>query len=141
MKITKEQKQKIKKIGGKCQLKLILLHGSYAKNTAGKNSDLDIAVLGKKPIKFEILLSLHGDLAGVFGDDQNRELDLKSLHQADPLFCYQVAKDSQLLYGTLSDYNEFRAYAFRIYYDAKDLFKLEKHLIDKYQNYLNQKYA
>jgi len=141
MKLTKEQKQKIKKIGEKYQLKLILLHGSYAKNTAHKGSDLDIAVLGKKPIDFQILLELHGDLASVFGDNKERELDLKSLHQVDPLFCYQVAKDSQLIYGRLFDYNEFRAYAFRVYYDAKDLFKLEGHLVNKYQHYLNQKYA
>ena len=141
MKLIKEQKEKIQKVGEKYQLKLILLHGSYAKNTVHKGSDLDIAVLGKKPIDFQVLLELHGDLAKIFGDNQKRELDLKSLQQADPLFCYQVTKDSQLIYGKLSDYNEFCAYAFKVYYDAKDLFRLEKHLIDKYQHYLNQKYA
>lgn len=141
MELTPEQKQKIQKIGRKYQLKLIILHGSYAKNRAHKGSDLDIAILGKKKVDFKTLLNLHEDLASVFGDNQNRELDLKSLHQADPPFVYQVAKDSQLIYGALSDYNEFRAYAFRVYHDAKDLFNLEKHLIEKYQNYLNQKYA
>jgi hypothetical protein len=69
------------------------------------------------------------------------ELDIKSLHKADPLFCYQVAKDSQLLYGDLTDFNEFKAYAFSYYFDSKDLFHLEKILIQKFQNYLNQKYA
>lgn len=141
MRLTKSQKQKIQKIGEKHQLKLVLLHGSYAKDSAHKGSDLDIAVLGQKPIDFHALLELHGDLAKIFGNNQNRELDLKSLQQADPLFCYQVVKDSQLIYGKLSDYNEFRAYAFKVYYDAKDLFRLERHLIDKYQHYLNQKYA
>lgn len=141
MEITKKQKERLQKIGGKYNLKLILLHGSYAKNQTHKGSDLDIAVLGKKPIDFHALLELHGDLVKIFGNNQNRELDLKSLQQADPLFCYQVTKDSQLIYGKLSDYNEFRAYAFKVYYDAKDLFRLERHLIDKYQHYLNQKYA
>ncbi|GAH19844.1 unnamed protein product, partial [marine sediment metagenome] len=32
-------------------------------------------------------------------------------------------------------------YAFRFYYDAKDLFRLEGLLVSKYQNYLNKKYA
>ena len=141
MKLTKDQKQVLQEIGRRYQLKLMLLHGSYAQNTAGKGSDLDIAVLGKKKIEFKTLLNLHGDLAGVLGDNKERELDLKSLHQTDPLFGYQVARDSKLLYGSSLDYNEFRAYAFRVYFDAKDLFKLERHLINKYQSHLNQKYA
>jgi hypothetical protein len=107
-------------------LKLILLHGSYAKN----------------PIGFETLLVLRGgDLAEIFGDNKDRERDLKSLHKADPLFVYQVTCDCLLIYGKQEDYNNFRAYAFKVYYDAKDLFLLEKHLIDKYRRYLNQKYA
>jgi len=141
MRITSKQEEKLKKVGEKYQLKLILLHGSYAKDQAHKESDLDIAVLGQKPIDFKKLLEIHGELAQIFGDSKIRELDLKSLHRVDPLFCYQVAKSSQLLYGKSLDYQEFRAYAFRGFYDAKDLFDLEKHLTDKYQKYLNQKYA
>jgi Predicted nucleotidyltransferases len=141
MKITSQQKKQLQKVGKKYKLKLILLHGSYATGKACKESDLDIAVLGKKPIAFEALLELHGEIASIFGDHKNRELDLKSLHQADPLFCYQVAKNSQLLYGSSFDYDEFRVYAFKAYYDAKDLFNLEHKLIKKYQDYLNRKYG
>lgn len=141
MKITLKQERKLKRVGGKYNLKLILLHGSYAKNQAHKGSDLDIAVLGQKLIDFKKLLKIHGELAQIFGDNQTRELDLKSLHRVDPLFCYQVTKSSQLLYGKSLDYQEFRAYAFKAFYDAKDLFDLEKKLVDKYQKYLNQKYA
>lgn len=141
MKLTKGQKTQIQKIGEKYNLKLILLHGSWVKGRAHKGNDPDIAVLGKKAIDFQKLLEIHKDLGKVFGDNKTRELDLKSLHKADPLFCYQVAKDSQLLFGKTSDYNEFRAYAFKAYYDAKDLFDLERHLIEKYQRYLNQKYG
>jgi predicted nucleotidyltransferase len=118
-----------------------LLHGSYATDKIRRGSDLDIALLGEKPIEFEELSAIYSDLAEVFGDDPQRELDIKSLHKADPLFCYQVAKDSQLLYGDITDFNEFRAYAFSNYFDSKDLFHLEKKLIQKFQNYLNQKYG
>jgi len=141
MKITSQQKKQLQKVGKKYKLKLVLLHGSYATGKARKESDLDIAVFGKKPIGFEKLLKLHGEIANIFGDNKSREIDLKSLHQADPLFCYQVAKNSQLLYGSSFDYDEFRAYAFKAYYDAKDLFNLEHKLIKKYQDYLNRKYA
>ena len=141
MKITSQQKKQLQRVGKKYKLKLVLLHGSYATGKACKESDLDIAVFGKKPIGFEKLLKLHGEIANIFGDNERRELDLKSLHQADPLFCYQVAKNSQLLYGSNLDYDEFRAYAFKAYYDAKDLFNLEHKLIKKYQEYLNRKYG
>ena len=119
MQLTQEQQQKIEEVGRKYRLKFILLHGSYATDKIRKGSDL----------------------AEIFGDDPQRELDIKSLHKADPLFCYQVAKDSQLLYGDLTDFNEFKAYAFSNYFDSKDLFHLEKILVKKFQNYLNQKYA
>jgi len=141
MRLTKEQQQKIEEVGRKHRLKFILLHGSYATNKIRRGSDLDIALLGEKPIEFEEWLDLYSDLAEIFGDDSQRELDIKSLHKADPLFCHQVAKDSQLLYGDRTDFNEFKAYAFLNYFDSKDLFHLEKILIQKFQNYLNQKYA
>ena len=141
MHLTQEQQQKIEEVGRKRRLKFILLHGSYATNKMKPDSDLDIALLGEKPIELEELLDIYSDLAEIFGDNPRRELDIKSLHKADPLFCYQVAKDSQLLYGDLTDFNEFRAHAFSNYFDSKDLFHLEKILIQKFQNYLNQKYA
>jgi predicted nucleotidyltransferase len=141
MQLTQEQQQKIEEVGEKYNLRFILLHGSYATDKMKTGSDLDIALLGEKLIESEELLAIYSDLAEIFGDDPQRELDIKSLHKVDPLFCYQVAKDSQLLYGDLTDFNQFRAYAFSNYFDSKDLFHLEKKLIQKFQNYLNQKYA
>ena len=141
MHLTEEQQQKIEGVGRKYRLRFILLHGSYATNKIRRGSDLDIALLGEKPIEFDELLTIYSDLAEIFGDDPQRELDIKSLHKADPLFCYQVAKDSQLLYGDITDFNELKAYAFSNYFDSKDLFHLEKILIQKFQNYLNKKYG
>ncbi len=141
MHLTEEQKIKIKNIGKKYNLKLILLHGSYAKDRQKPGSDLDIAYLGSRSDDLDMYLDIYSELEDIFGCSSKRELDVKSLHKIDPLFCYQVAKYSQLLYGKLQDYNEFRAYAFRIYHDAKDLFRLEKLQVLKYQKYLDKKYA
>jgi predicted nucleotidyltransferase len=116
------------------------LHGSYAIDMVKTGSDLDIGVLGKKLLDFKTVSSIYSDLSEIFGDNKNRELDLKSLHKIDPLFRYQVAKYSQLLYGNTIDYNEFRAYAFQQYHDSRNLFELEKKLVIKYQNHLNKKY-
>ncbi len=49
--------------------------------------------------------------------------------------------NSQLLYGDLTEYNEFRALAFKKYLDSEDLFRLEEKLVFKYQDYLDKTYA
>ncbi len=71
-----------------------------------------MAYLGNKPDDLQTYLGIYSELEDIFGCNSKRELDVKSLHKVDPLFCYQVAKYSQLLFGNLQDYNEFRAYAF-----------------------------
>ncbi len=43
-----------------------------------------------------------------------------------------------LLYGDLTEYNEFRAMAFKNYMDSKDLFRLEEKLVLKYQEHLEK---
>jgi len=140
MKLTKRQVQRIEGIGGKFDLRLIILYGSYVRGTAEEGSDLDIAVSGKKAIDFEIQLELYSDLADVLGD-LKRELDLVTLEKKDPLFLFQIAMNSQLLYGDLTEYNEFRALAFKKYLDSEDLFRLEEKLVFKYQDYLDKTYA
>ena len=92
MQLTKSEKQKIKVIGKNNNLKLIILHGSYAMDKEKPGSDLDIGVLGKKFLDFTAVGNIYDDLSEVFGDGYDRELDLKSLHRIDPLFRYQVAK-------------------------------------------------
>ena len=78
MKLTKLEKQEIKKIGKKYNLKLIILHGSYATGKARINSDLDIAIIGKKLIDFRKLAKIYSALSKVLGDNIERELDIKT---------------------------------------------------------------
>jgi predicted nucleotidyltransferase len=140
MDLTDKQKYNIEEIGKKFNLKLLLIYGSYARGTNGKMSDLDVAYMPNKKADFETQLEIYSELAGVFGDIE-RELDAVCLQEKDSLFIYQVSKNSQLIYGNLTDYNEFRAFAFRNYMDSKDLRELEEKLVFKYQDYLNKTYA
>lgn len=140
MQLTKQQKQQIEKIGKKYDLKLMLLYGSYATNRFHRGSDLDIALLGEKPIYFRDILKISSELEGIFGNIPDRELDIASLHGDDPLFRYEAVKLSVQLYGSVRDYSEFKSYAFQSYLDAKDIFRLQKAMVQKYQNYLQQKY-
>lgn len=129
--ISPEQKKEIEQISRAHKLRFVILHGSYAKGTPRRGSDLDIAILGERRIAFDELLQIHGELGAVFGDNKEKELDLKTLQEADPLFRYYVVRDSRLLYGRRSDYEEFKSYAYRDYMDSYDLRNLEYLLLKK----------
>ena len=141
LEITPSQQSQLDHIGRAYEVKLILLHGSYAANTQRVGSDFDIAVLERKPMDHKVFLEFSADMAKVFGNGPERELDIKTLRHADPLFLYHVAKKCRLLYGDLHTFSDFRAHAFVLYMDSKDLRNLEGILVAKYQKTLNQKYA
>lgn len=126
MKLSEEQREQLREIGIKHALVLILLHGSYATGKNRSDSDMDIAYLPGKPLGYKEQLSIHSELAEVFGDGRGRELDVKSLAKADPLFRYEVARESKLLFGERMAYDEFRADAFVRYQDARSLLRLER---------------
>ena len=121
-------KPEIEKLAKEHNLLLVLLYGSQAKGKVSKDSDIDIAVLGAKPISTDDLIALSNEFAQIF---DVYEIDVKSLHNTDTLFRYQVMSKSVLLYGRSYDYHSFKAYAFRSYHDSKDLFRLKEVLIRK----------
>lgn len=117
MEIAAEQQAQLNQIGPKYDLKLLLLHGSYATGKQRPGSDLDLAYLRSRKLDFDEELQLSADLAEAFGNNEERELDVKSLHHVGYLFEFEVARDSQLLYGDEFVYNDFRAHAFAQYFD------------------------
>jgi len=140
MELSEEQRQKLRELGEKFDLELVLLYGSRIKGTSHEGSDVDIAVFTKKPIDFRTFLSLYSALSEVLAPLEG-ELDLVDLRGKGPLFLYQIFANSWLLYGDPTAYNEFRAFAFRNYFDSRDIFRLEKILVHRYQEYLNKTYA
>lgn len=123
------KKSEIKKIAEKHSLSLAILYGSYAKNLAKKDSDIDIAAYRKdKPISFDELVDLNNEFADVF---KPVEVDVKSLHNTNPLFRYQVMRDGILLYGENRALHSYKAYAFKDYHDSKDLLRLKEIIVKK----------
>ena len=124
----KNLKPEIEKLAKEHNLSLVLLYGSQAKGNMRTDSDIDIAALGIKPISTDDLIALSNDFAQIF---KVYAIDVKSLHNTDALFRYQVMQNSVLLYGRNYDYLTFKSYAFRSYHDSKDLFRLKEVLIKK----------
>ena len=141
MEITQQQQTELDRIGKKYDLRFVILHGSYATGKQHRGSDLDIAVLEMHPTESRSFLEMYGDFAQIFGDNRERELDLKTLRHTDPLFRYHVVRDGVLLYGNRLEYDEFTAYAFRVYIDSRDLRILEEKLLRKSIQQLKTHYA
>ena len=113
-------------------LSLIVLFGSWAKlnPVPGKESDVDLAVLGCSSENFWKCFSKLGDFF------TENPLDLIRLEAADPLFRYEVMNQSKLIWGDPDLYCEYRSYAYRDFIDSEDLFQLENNLFIKKMKYL-----
>ena len=123
-----EVKTEIAHLAKEHNLLLVMLYGSQVRGKVYKDSDIDIAVLGSRPIPFEQLIDLNNEFAEIF---KVREIDVKSLHNTNFLFRYQVMSKGILLYGKSYDYNTFKSYAFRDYHDSQDLLRLKDVFIKK----------
>ncbi|MDP2669128.1 MAG: nucleotidyltransferase domain-containing protein [bacterium] len=142
METSQEEKNKLEKVAGKYGLKFIITHGSFATGKQRKGSDLDIAILGYDGGETrKQILKIHDELADIFGDGPERELDSKTLHGADSLFRYYVTRDGVLLYGNQAEYEDFKSYAWRDYVDSQDLRDLELTMTLAKQKMLTKLYA
>ena len=63
--LSKEQKTSFQEIGKKYNIRFIVVHGSYAMGSPHQGSGLNVVVLGYQFMSFDILLGLHGLLAGI----------------------------------------------------------------------------
>ncbi len=121
-------KKEAAEIARRHDLRLAVLYGSVASGQAGPESDIDIAVLGQKPVSFQQLIDLNNDFMNLF---PGREIDVKFLHRANPLFRHQVMKNAVLLYGRKRDFDSFKIHAFRDYCESGKLFRLKEALLRK----------
>lgn len=129
-------KQQLEKVAKKFRLRFVILHGSYAAGRPRPDSDFDVAVLGEKELGAKQFLDLYAALDEILCAKMSCELDMKALHRVDPFFRYEVVRVGKLLYGNLTDYEEFKAFAHRAFEDAQPLLELERVLARKYQKHL-----
>jgi len=100
--VTNEQLEKVKKrLIDRLNPKFILLFGSYARNTANDESDLDIAFYTETPLSNYDRFLLAGELATII----NKDVDLVNLREVDTVFAALIFSSGELLY--CSDDNTF----------------------------------
>lgn len=126
---------RIKKLAKKYDLKLLLLFGSQLryKKFLHPESDVDIAYISQRELSGEEIINFNCDLIDTFNYNK---IDIVDLKKAPPFLCFEISKNSKLLFGKKMDYLEFKAVAFKKYIDTHSLFELEDFLIKKRQKSL-----
>ena len=118
-------------------LRLLVAFGSRitASPPPAPESDLDLALLPLHKDGIDIFECCRV-MAQVFS---GYDVDLAFLHQADPLFRYEIMAKGVCLYGDPDDFFEYRAYAYRDYMDSRDLRILEDRLFHKKMNHIRRR--
>lgn len=110
---------------------LVILFGSHARKTAGKQSDTDIAVLASSPLSLAEKNALTAHLAVELQVNEER-IDIVDLFNAPPLLAHQVGETGKLLHGTLFDFNRFRIRAWKQYLDTTKFRRAREQALKKY---------
>lgn len=129
MEITNTQRKKISNIAKSNNLELVLLFGSLVGRKTHAESDLDIAVKGRKDLSFTQFCCLHSKLQDVFPEC---EVDLSFIRHADPLFLKKMTETCQLLYGDERKLRELKIFAYRRYQDHRRYFDMERAYADRF---------
>lgn len=127
--ITPSIKKKIKEIGKKYQISLVLAFGSFTTSKLHKGSDLDIAVLSKEDIGFQEYSKLYSDFSEIL---EGQNVDLVLINHADPLFLKQILANCQVLYGSERTLAELKIYGFKRYCDYRPYLSLERKFVHQF---------
>ena len=100
--------------------RLIILFGSHATGTAGKQSDTDIAVLDERALSLDDRAEIGERMARELHISEDA-LDIVDLHAASPLLQYQVAEHGRLLSGAREEFVRFQVRAWKQYQDTARL--------------------
>lgn len=127
---------KFNKYVQKAGIKFAVLFGSRADGKAKEASDFDIAISFRNGKNiFEDLREyskLLENFAEIFAVREDK-IDLTDLNSANILLRREIARKSILLFGDIQDYEDFKAFSFRDYIDARPLFALEDKIIRRRQ--------
>lgn len=101
----------------KYHIYLIVLFGTLAKGISREDSDIDLGVALKKPIRDEQESQLLVDFINLFKTDS---LDVVVLNYASPLLLFQVAKSGVPIFEkNRGDFMRFRLRAFKKYWETR----------------------
>src|SRR3989338_9932512 len=142
--MLKFDKEKLNKYAEKADIKFAVLFGSQVGGKLADESDFDIAVSLKDRKSIFDDLGKYSEMlenfAKIFSVSEDK-IDLTDLNNANILLRYEITRNGVLLFGDSQDYEEFKAFSFRDYMDAKSLFELEDKIIKKRLSFIKENLA
>lgn len=120
-------RDQLRPLFNRADLQMVLLFGSHAVGEARHDSDIDLALLGDRPLD---LVSLTTEMIRLL---KQSRVDLVDLRRASPLLLMEVVRKGILLYErTPGSYLEFCSLAVRRYIDTKKLREARKTAIERF---------
>ena len=108
-------KAQLEPVARRYGLRLIVLFGSQVTGRTHPESDVDVAILARRPLTMSKRLSLWRDLSGAFQTD----VDLTLLDHASPVLLNRIARHGQLLYESGRwEWENYRGYCLRRFWDS-----------------------
>ena len=96
-------------------LRLIVLFGSQVTGRTHPESDVDVAVLARRPVSEAKRLALWRDLSDAVGAD----VDLTLMDRVGPVLQNRIAREGRLLYEAgRREWENYRSYLVRRYWDS-----------------------
>lgn len=122
----------VPELAKKYNLDFLILFGSYARDKARKNSDIDLGFGGK--INFHNELELVGELADILGTSR---IDLVNLYRASPFLGNFATREALLVYEKQKGiFANFRTYVFKRSVETKPLRNMKfKRTLDYVRTY------
>lgn len=109
----------------KYKLKVVILFGSYARNTQNAVSDIDIAIMLNDNIKIEKIQDELEDLL-------KKEVDLINLNNINDSFRYEILMNGKVLYT--SNELEFEMYKIDMFREYLELNESRQEIINNIKN-------
>lgn len=120
-------KEKLAPLHTHADIQLIILFGSAVKGARHRQSDLDLAILGKEPLD---IVDLTNRVMVLLGTDR---VDVVDLRRASPLLAMEVVRGGRLIYEQYAgQYVAFCSLAHRRYVDTAKLRAAQREVITRF---------
>ncbi len=114
MNVTAHQEEQLAAVAREIGAVFIVAFGSAVRGETRPDSDLDIAVMTGQEPDYPLFTTAFSRISDVF---RGKNIDVRFINDADPLFTMQVVRDGILLFGDQDAYDDFRMLTNRRYVD------------------------
>ncbi len=120
--------KKLDDLASKYQLNYLVLFGSRANGSFGRDSDCDIAISSKKDLDFSSEFDINERLSSIF----KIKVDLINVAKAGPVLMKEITDNGKLIKEyTPNSYDRFEIFSFKNFVEARPLLRMKEEYIER----------